>query len=153
MDREEFKIFLKRGGRSQKATDRWVNNLTMLKDYSKTSKGNSSLDQINSIDLMDYVNWADSKSKTKTKSYLWAIRYYYEFKENSELSILAGILREERIVRKPFLLKNFLGIEEAHIEILREIGIRNVEHMCAAGATAGDRHLLADRTGSPLTDI
>lgn len=153
MDREGFKIFLKRGGRSQKAIDRCVNYVTTLEDYLKTSKCNSSLDQIKSIDLINFTKWADSKLKTKTKSYLWAIRYYYDFKENLEISTLAGMLREERIVRKPFLIKNFLGIEEAHIEILREIGIRNIEQMCAAGATAGDRQLLADRTGIPLTDI
>lgn len=102
MNHEEFKIFLKRGGRSQKAIGRCVNYVTTLEDYLKTSKCNSSLDQIKSIDLINFTKWADSKLKTKTKSYLWAIRYYYDFKENLEISTLAGMLREERIVRKPF---------------------------------------------------
>jgi hypothetical protein len=51
------------------------------------------------------------------------------------------------------LLKDFFGIEKVHIENLRDIGIRNVEQMCAAGATKDARELLADRTGIPLGEI
>ncbi|MFN2177584.1 MAG: DUF4332 domain-containing protein [Anaerolineales bacterium] len=155
MDDKGFKTFLKRGGRSQEAIERCVNYVILLEEYLKNSRENRSLVQIKSADLIDFVNWADSKSKTqaKTKSYLWAIRYYYEFMENSEISMLAGNLRQERIKRKPFLLKDFQGIDKVQIENLQKIGIRNIEQMCAAGATAGDRERLADRTGIPLSSI
>jgi hypothetical protein len=73
-----------------------------------------------------------------------ALRYCFGFIENEELRQLAGLLREQRIKRSPFALKDFRGVEPEYTARLAAAGIRNVEPMLKAGRTHADRQELAD---------
>ncbi len=50
---------------------------------------------------------------------------------------------------KPFLLREFRGVNPEHIEKLRAVGIRTAEQMLAAGETAEKRATLAKEVGIP----
>jgi len=51
--------------------------------------------------------------------------------------------------RRPFLLREFRGVNPEHIERLRAVGIRNAAQMLAAGETAEKRVALAREAGIP----
>ncbi len=153
MEAEQFERFLKQGGRSQNAVSRCIKYVAEFEDYLKTSRHDTTLDEAESEDLIEFVKSLDRESKTKSKGYLWAIRYYYTYKDNPELSILAGLLREERIERKPFLIKGFKGVNQVYIDALAENEIRNISQMLVAGATKDERTALAERTAIPQASI
>lgn len=92
--------------------------------------------------MIDFVVILDSISKTKAKGYLWAIRFYYDYISIEEIRDLAGILREERIKRKLFSLKDFRSVDPVFIFTLAENGIRNIDQMLEAGAILNVRELL-----------
>jgi len=50
---------------------------------------------------------------------------------------------------KPFLLREFRGVNPEHIEKLRAAGMRTAEQMLAAGETAEKRATLAKEVGIP----
>ena len=64
-----------------------------------------------------------------------------------------AILREARIVRNPFSLRDFRGVDLFHVDALAEMGIRNVHQMLEAGCTPEKRLELAERTAVPLEYI
>jgi len=49
--------------------------------------------------------------------------------------------------RKPFLLREFRGVNPKHVEKLRALGIRTAEQMLAAGETVAKRVALAKEAG------
>jgi len=146
MEAEQFERYLKRGGRSQSAVARCTMYVTEFENYLRTSRNDTALEEAEPEDLIEFVKSLDREKKTKSKGYLWAIRNYYTFEHNPELSNLAGLLREERIERKPFLLKGFMGVNQVYIDALAEHDIRNIDQMLVAGATRHQRSALAERT-------
>ena len=84
---------------------------------------------------------------------MWALRYYFDFFENRELSDWAGELRAERVKRKPFMIKNFRGINLEYIARLDAIYIENRDQMLDAGRKPHLREELAAQTGIPLEAI
>jgi hypothetical protein len=65
------------------------------------------------------------------------------------MSNFARVIREERIIRKPFPLKDFRGLDIEFAEILARHGIRNTVQLLGAGATQKDRRILAEQIGVP----
>lgn len=53
----------------------------------------------------------------------------------------------------PFKLRDFRGVEAAHIEKLAALGIKNAEQMLSAGRTKEQRAELAKRAGLPQEAI
>ena len=86
----------------------------------------------------------------QAKKHSWAIRYYYKFTSNDDMSDLAARLREERIERKPFPLREFRGVDKAEVALLAEVGIRNIDQMLNEGSTAEKREQISKSTGIPL---
>ena len=119
----------------------------------RESRQGTPLDEVKPDDLIEFVQSLDKESKTKSRGYLWAIRYYYDFTGNPEISKLAGVLREERKDRKPFSIKYFRGVDRRSVNTLAEYGIRNIDQMPAAGATNDDRRVLAERSGISQSTI
>ena len=110
----------------------------------KCSKG---LDEADTADLEAFVALIEQKPKASAKGYLWGIGYYYEYTSNEEMRNFAGILREERIDRRPFPLREFRGVNPEHVEKLAMVGIRNVKEMLEAGKTARGRASLSAEAG------
>jgi len=62
---------------------------------------------------------------------------------------LAIRLREQRIDRIAFSLKNFRGVNQDDVNSLAEVGIRNVNHMLKTGHSFEDRERISRQTGVP----
>lgn len=153
MDEQGFRKFLKRGGRSQSALDRCVACVKEFQQYLQAYRGGKGLDEAGLDELEDFVAWIEQKPKTSAKTHLWAIRYYYDYTSNEDMRNLAGVLREERITRTPFALKEFRGVNPEYVEKLAAVGIRNVRQMLEAGRTQRGRQELSARSGIPLDAV
>ncbi|MGD2155325.1 MAG: DUF4332 domain-containing protein [Anaerolineales bacterium] len=147
----DFRTFLKRGGRSPSAIKRVIAHLKEYQGYLEAH--GAALDDAGDEELRSYVDWVERASKTSAKTHLWALRYYYQFVENDDLEHLSNALRQERIQRKPFALKDFRGVQSEHVEKLAAVGIRNIKQMLKAGKTPADRKTLAEKSGVPLESI
>ena len=146
--RDAFMQFLKRGGRSETARKRVWNCLVDFERFLDGQRG-VSLNKASLKDLEAFVAWIEREPKSSAKTHLWALGYYFEFTDNEGLRHLAGALREQRILRKPFRLRDFRGVDAKTAETLAEIGIRDVQQMLDAGSTRQSRTSLAAKTGIP----
>jgi hypothetical protein len=153
MDEDAFRVFLKRGGRSQSAVDRCVRLVRGFELYLQDQQAGRDLDTAGPVDLEAFVSWIERKPKASAKTHLWALRYYYDHTSNEEMGELAGALRQLRIKRKPFALGGFRGVDSDSVERLAQTGVRDVEQMRKAGRTPGEREALSARTGVPLEII
>jgi hypothetical protein len=153
VEKEAFARFLKRGGRSSSAVKRCLSMAGEFEEYLQQHRGGKCLGAAGSEDLEAFVAWVEREPKASAKTQLWALRYYFEFEENQEMRRLAGLLRQQRLKRSPFLLKDFRGVDPEHIARLDAVGIKNIEQMLRAGRRPDGRQELVDATGIPLQTI
>jgi hypothetical protein len=153
MDKSGFEEYLKKGGRSPNAVLRCVKYVSAYEDFVTGPDIATTLDHAQPGDLIKFINELEEKEDSNAKGYLWAIRYYYDFIDNPDIKNLAGVLREERIERKPFSVKNFRGVDKRDIEILAEFGINNIDQLLRACLTREKREELAEKTGIPISRI
>ena len=151
MDEVGFRKYLKRGGRSPSAADRVIESVNDYGAYLGVI--DKCLDRAAPEDLESYVAWIETESKTSAKKHLWAIRYYYQFTCAKEMEKHASDLRQARIKRTPFALREFQDVNQSYIDRLEAAGIKNVEQMLAAGKTPQSREALADKTRVPAGAI
>lgn len=149
MDEGDFKKFLKRGGRSQEVADRVVGLVNEFECYLKEKRSGRDLSTVSSEDLETFVSSLEREKKS-VKGYLWGIRYYFKYKSNAALLDLATKLRQGKIEKAPFKLKEFRGVNAGYVQKLEAIGIRNVVEMTEAGRTLSERKELSAKTGVPL---
>jgi hypothetical protein len=152
LDEEDFQKFLKRGGRSPRATKRVIAIVLKYEHYLREERGLKGLDQAEPEDLEAFVSYAEGKKKDAAKKNLHGIRYYYEYTRNNEMRDLASNLRKQRIRQKPFPLRAFLRIDHAYTKKLEAVGIRNASQMLTAGKTPKKRQELSTKTGI-LTEV
>lgn len=150
---EEFRRFLKKSGRSPSAIDRCIRFVREYESYLKKNREGVDLDKSDPEDLEAFVAWGEESLGTKIKTYLWAIRYYYEFRGDVAMRRLSGELRQQRIERKPFKIKEFRGLDPAHVKKLEDVGIRDVVQMLEAGSTDKKRRDISKKTGVPSDSI
>lgn len=153
MNEEEFQKFLRRGGRSQSAIKRCISYAREFERYLRDCKSGKGLEEANAEDLEDFVEWIEKKPKTSAKTYLWALRYYYEHTLNELMRNVASELRQRRIKRVSFALKRFRGVNQEYLKKLATVGIRNVEQMLEVGRTLNGRQELSLKTGIRLDAI
>lgn len=153
MNADEFQKFLKRQRRKESAIGQITKLVADFHDYLNEYYQGRSLDQVTTDSLETYVSWFESESGESASKPLWAVRYYFDFIENKELSNLAGELRAERIKRKPFFIRNFRGVDSEQVEILESHYIENIDQMLDEGRTPALRKALSEKTGIPLVDI
>jgi len=149
MNKEGFRQYLKRSGRSPRAIDRCLRYVAGFREYLAEHRGGKGLAEAGWADLEAFVDWIEGEPKASAKTHLWAIRYYYAYTCNQEMQSLAGALRQQRIKRPPFALRDFRGVEPEYVEGLAAAGIRDVDQMLAAGRTPAGRQALAVETGIP----
>jgi hypothetical protein len=153
LDREAFESYLKRGGRSPSAVKRCVRFVEEFEQYLQERGPVPGLDRAGPEELVAFIEWVEQAPGASAKTRLWAIRYYYDFASNEEMSRLAGELRQARIERKPFALRDFRGANPEHLARLAEVGIQNAKQMLEAGPSPGDRRRLSEQTGIPLPAV
>jgi hypothetical protein len=161
INKEGFQKFLKKGGRTDNVADRVIRLVQVFAEF-QYGRNRAALDSATESDLDAFIEYVDQEQAQlpkhdsiipSAKSYLWALRYYYRFSQNKNLAAYAAIQREKRIKRKPFLLKDFRGVDSEHIAALTAINIKNTSQMLKAGKTGGDRKQLAQKTGIPEKKI
>ena len=152
MEEQEFRAFLKRGGRSASAASRVVALVRQFEGY-LMGQGGPAVDDAGVDDLEKFVDWIEQKPGTSAKGHLWALRYYYDYLSNKEMRLNAGILREQRIERKPFPLIGFRGVDPEHVNRLAAVGIANVRQLLRAGQTPSARDTLSRETGISAQEI
>ncbi len=153
MDENEFRKFLRRGGRSQSAIKRCISYVKEFERYLRECQDGKTLEDAISEDLDDFAEWIEKKPKVSAKTHLWALRYYYEYASNEVLRNVASELRQRRIKRVPFALRGFRGIDSEYLEKLAAVGIRNVEQMLEVGRTRNGRQRLSVKTSIPIDAI
>ncbi len=149
----EFRQFLKKSGRSPSAVDRCIRFVKEYEGYLKKNREGVDLDSSGPHDLEAYILWGEEKLGSKIKTHLWAIRYYYEFIGDEAMNRLASELRQQRIERKPFRIRDFRGIDPVHVKKLEGVGIQNVKQLLEAGSTDEKRRDLSKKTDVPLDSI
>ena len=153
MNEAEFRAFLKRKRRKESAIEQIVQFVKAYETYFLSRYPGKQIDQTTIESLESYVSWLESESGSKESKPLWGLRYYFDFIENKELSDLAGQMRSERIKRKPFMIKDFRGVNPDHIEKLRSLYIENIDQLLDEGRTPRLRQELAKKTGIPPEGI
>lgn len=153
MNTEGFERYLKSGGRSPRAIERCLRSVAGYQEYLAEHRGGVDLAEAGWADLEAFVAWIEEEPKASAKTHLWAIGYYYAYTCNEEMQGLASALRQQRIKRRPFALRDFRGVEPDYVAGLAAAGIRDVDHMLAAGRTAAGRQALAAETGVPPQGI
>ncbi|MGD9405555.1 MAG: DUF4332 domain-containing protein [Anaerolineae bacterium] len=153
MDETGFRNFLRRGGRSPQTAARCIRHVQDFEQYLDAHRDGTDLEEADAADLERFVAWIERKPRASAKTQLWALGHFFEFTANEELRSLAGSLRAQRIMRRPFSLKKFRGADPAVVDALAAAGIGNVAQMREAGRTPGKRQRLAERTGIPIDAI
>lgn len=82
MEQEEFERYLRRSGRSPSAVKRSIGFVSLYEGFLQKSRQETNLDDADPEDLNEFISSLEKASETKSKNYLWAIRYYYDFAEN-----------------------------------------------------------------------
>lgn len=160
MDQQAFFTYLSKGARTEDVAERVIRLITVYAEY--LERRGEDLDTAVPKNLETFTLWAEEKKSELPKhddifpsprSYLWEIKYYYRFTEKEEMASHAGLLRESRIKRKPFALKDFRGVNPDYSQTLKDHKINNINQMLKAGKTPKMRRLLAEKTGVPEAAI
>lgn len=149
MNEDKFKVFLKRGGRTDEVAQKAVMLTRQFEEFLNTESASKKLDEASAQDLLYFVDWIERSPNISAKVHLWALCYYYEFVHNDKMRHLVGALRQARIDRTPFPLKDFSGVDASTLERLATLGIKNTKQMLEAGQTPQRRQSLSEKTGVP----
>jgi hypothetical protein len=160
MDKISFHKWLKKQGRTEEVAERVILLVAVYSSF-LSSHTEHTLDTANPTNLEAFVKHVDSNDQLPThdgihpsaKSYLWALRYYYQYTDNQEMELYSTRMREARIKRKPFRLRDFRGVDLEQIAALETVGIKHTNHMLKTGKTAELRQTLAQDLNLPLAVI
>lgn len=153
MNETEFREFLKRQRRKESAIEQIIPYVAAFEEYLEKFYAGKPIGKTTPESLESYVSWMESETEESASKPLWALRYYFDYRENQELSDLAGELRAERIKRKPFKVGNFRGVNSDYVSRLEALYIENIDQMLDAGRTPALRQKLAEQTRIPLEAI
>jgi hypothetical protein len=153
-DEETFRQFLHRKGKKAHVVDELAAQVGRFETY-LTEEGYGELDTAVPADLDVYAAAVETRQPGASGKAVRGLALYYHFTGRSELVARASQIREQKTAkqRRIFPLKEFRGLDPAHIEKLEAAGISNVEQMLAAGATAAARQQLAAAAGVPEAAI
>ena len=150
MNETDFRAYLKRNRRKASAIEQIVSFVFAFEEYLHDHYADNNIEHTTVESLESYVSWIESEPGESAAEALWAIRYYFDFIDNQELSVFSGDLRSERIKRKPFYIRNFRGVNPDEIAKLEAMYIENTDQMLDAGRTPKLRQVLAEQTGLPV---
>ena len=153
LNEDAFAKFLKKGGRSQSVAKHVVTQVAEFERYLREQRDCEELDKATPKALEAFVSYVEEKKRGSAKNYLHSVRYFYDYTINEEMRNLAGRLRNQRITRTPFPLRNFRGINPAHVEKFAVLDIRNVKEMLEAGRTHEAREELMKKAGVPAEAV
>lgn len=155
VDREGFRKFLKKEGKSQRVTGAAIARVEGFECYLKEQRGGRELDKASPQDLDAFISWIEKDEDLAAKKYMLGIRYFYEFIPNEEMAYLASFRWNERMASSgvSLKLKEFRGVSPADLTKLENVGIRNVNEIIKAGQTPAKRKELSAKTGVSVAPI
>lgn len=153
MHTQEFQTYLKRTGRKATAIQQITDLVNAYRQFLHAHYPHKSIDESTPETLESYVAAVESEPGVSASKPLWALRYYFDFIQNQELSDLAGEMRAERIKRVPVYLRNFRGVDPQVADTLAAHGLENIDQLMDAGRTPVLRQALAKQTGLTLETI
>ncbi|MFX1580171.1 MAG: DUF4332 domain-containing protein [Promethearchaeota archaeon] len=144
MDEEGFISFMKKKRKSQNTIKACVENAKVFDDYLR--KHGQSDDTASAEVLESFIE--EHVDKNRVSKYMWTLNYYFLFIENKELLKAANKIRQGKIkvVRKPFKLKKFRGVNAEDVKALASFDIHDTERMLESGKTPKMRSELAKKT-------
>ena len=154
MDERNFHSWLRKNGRTEEVADRVIRLVTEWADFLNTEY-QKQLEAGLPEELDGFVASLEQREpqpkgehyQQRAKSYLWAIRYYYQFTQSQQMEKYASMLRQARIKRSPFKLKEFRGVDSKAVSALEAAGIKNINQMLKRGKTPKMREEIAAATG------
>jgi hypothetical protein len=160
MDQALFHKWLRKQGRTEEVAKRVIRLAAVYAEF-LTSQAKKTLDTAEPGNLEAFVEYVEQSDHLPThdgihpsaKSYLWAIRYYYQYTSQQQMAEYAARMREARITRKPFRLKDFRGVDPEQIAALEAVNIKHTDHILTAGKTPELRQSLSEKTGIPIEAI
>ncbi len=155
LDKEEFRKFLRKNGKSQRVIDSTVAHVEEFERYLKEQKDKKELDRASPEDFDAFISWLEKDESLAAKKYMLGIRYFYEFCSNEEMAVLASFRWNERVISSgaPLRLGEFRGVSVADLAKLEHAGIRNVNEIIKAGQTPAKRKELSAKTGVSVATI
>ena len=155
MDKEGFRIYLKKEGKSQRIINATIEHAEEFEHYLVEQRRGKKLDEACCEDLDTFICWIEQDKALTAKKYMLSIRYLYEFIPNNEMANHAAFRWNERIVdsASSFKLKGFRGVETNDLVKLGHAGIRNVSDVMKACRTSADRNSVAAKTGVAVDRI
>lgn len=153
MDEEGFRKYLKRGGKKPHVVDRNIESVKIFTSFLRKEM-NKDLADVTKEDLDSYVCKIEQK-KQSAKGALYTLMNFFHFLEDKELLAHASALRNERTkkTRKIFPIKEFLKVNQEHVQKLATLGIKNVEQMLEKGKTKKQRVELSKQLVVPEESI
>ncbi|TFG30433.1 DUF4332 domain-containing protein [Candidatus Thorarchaeota archaeon] len=140
---------MKRNHQSEVAINRCVDSTKQWEKFLQmigTLERNSTIKDLHAF--ADYLN-----DERKIKPAMQGLSYYFKFLENNIMSQEASKIRGKYLKRNALNLKDFVGLTNDDITILKEKGITNANNILAAGTTEDKRKALAKDTGIPYDSI
>jgi len=149
MQEEDFRQYLKRKGKKQNVIERNIFTIRRIGSYlEKEFKIN--IQTISSKKIDSIVKTLEENGES-AKGPLYVLMNYFRFTGDHALLTHAAELRAERTnkTRKAFKLKEFLDINQKHVETLADIGIDNFDQMLQNGKTRQQRKQLTEKLQIP----
>jgi len=157
MNIQEFQTFLKRTGRKATAIQQITQLVLAYQDFIQANYPHKSMAASTAAStpetLESYASWIESETGESASKPLWALRYYFDFLQDLELSRLAGQMRAERTKRATVLIRDFRAVDPQVADTLAAHDLENIDQILDAGRTPALRRALAEQTNLPLDTI
>ncbi len=151
MNIEEITSYMKKKGQSKASIERTLWAMNSFESWLKSYRNCSLLETVTADDLRTFVN----SNKKHAKELLLGLAHLFDFLGNEPLKTDALELRREMIdkVKKPMLLKEFIGVNRILLQRLEEMNIRNALDLISVSRTHAARKALATALGVTYSDL
>lgn len=150
MDEAGFRGYLKKLGKDAQVIDGLVRQVKVFEER-LASRGSLLTESCSEELLLTALAELDRNEPGSTRKVLRALALYFRFSGFDSLAAAASKRRAQALEkeRKPFLLREFLGVHAGHVAALEAAGCKRADQLLAACRSAADRQALAARTGVP----
>jgi len=153
MSEIEFARYLKKKGKKTNVIEKNLKNLKHFSEYLLYDR-KKELEQVNKTDILEYVTVLENR-KISAKGYLYVLMNYFKSVSNAELLKFTAELREERTskTRHVFQIKEFLDIDQEHVQKLKTLNIKTVDDILKAASLKSQRKELSKKLNIPEESI
>lgn len=150
-DESGFRAYMKKQRKTPNTIESCVENASQLEGY--LGKSGKSASDCKEEDLDEFI--ASEVDNKKIAKFIWTLQYYLSFLDNDALLRHVRRVREKHTAKKrrPFEIKDFMGVRSKSIDKLAEQRIETVGDMLKAAKTKKQRTELAKKTAVKAEEI